>query len=150
MAARLSLARRDADAGVRGGVDQINSLTTRIASLNASLATVSANGSEALHLQDEMSVALDSLSGLVDISTINRADGGVDLSFGNGHPLVIGANAYQLTLDSTRDGLASIVSEGTDVTSEITSGRIGGLLSRARRAHPRLSRSRWTRWPTAS
>jgi flagellar hook-associated protein 1 FlgK len=53
----------------------------------------------------------------------------VDVSFGNGRPLVIGANTYALDVTSTPpSGFAALVSAGTAVTSEVTGGTIGGLI----------------------
>jgi flagellar hook-associated protein 1 len=131
MTGRLDQARRDADGGVRDGVAQVNALAERIARLNASVATASATAGAAggESLKDDLSEALKSLSGLIDISTIPRADGGVDVSFGNGRPLVIGANAYALDVTSAPpSGFAALVSAGTTVTSEVTGGSIGGLI----------------------
>jgi flagellar hook-associated protein 1 FlgK len=129
MSGRLDLARRDADAGVRAGVDEINVLVERIASLNNSLSKVPPDGSQSLQLRDELGLAVKDLSGLIDIDTIARPDGGLDVSFGNGRPLVIGAYEYKIEVSSSGPlGLATISAQGFPVTSEITGGRIGGLL----------------------
>ena len=129
MSGRLELARRDADASIRAGVDQVNELATRISSLNEGLGKVSPDAAESLHLRDQLGEALKELSTLIDIDTIPRADGGVDVSFGNGRPLVIGVYDYPIeTVSAGPLGLATIASQGTPVTAEITGGRIGGLL----------------------
>jgi flagellar hook-associated protein 1 FlgK len=127
VAARLASAQRDADAQVKAGVDQINGLATQIASLNASMSTVSASGGEAL--RDKLGVALSTLSGLIDISVVARPDGGADVSVGNGHALVIGASPYPLgTSPMAGSGLADLTSGGSIITAAVTGGRVGGLL----------------------
>ncbi|MEO7275181.1 MAG: flagellar basal body rod C-terminal domain-containing protein, partial [Vicinamibacterales bacterium] len=78
---------------------------------------------------DDIGVALTSLSSLVNISTIARAGGGVDVTYGNGHPLVLDANVYSLDVSSGPPNFfARLQSAGTDVTSEMTGGSIAGLL----------------------
>ncbi len=129
MAGRLDQARRDADSGVRDGVGQVNALAQRIASLNASLGAAAGGAPGGEELKDSLNEALKSLSGLIDIGTIPRADGGVDVSFGNGRPLVIGANTYTIDVASTPpSGSAALLSDGTTVTSEVTGGSIAGLI----------------------
>ena len=129
MVGRLDLAARDADAGVRTAVDQVNDLVGRIARINASLGGVSPASSEAQTLLDNQGELVASLSQLVDIDTIPRAPGGVDITFGNGRPLVIGANTYTLeTAAVGPSGTTAILSQGITVTGEITGGRIGGLI----------------------
>ncbi len=129
MVDRLSLARRDADAGVKDSVRAVNDLAGRIARLNEALGTVRPNESQAMTLQDELGEAVKQLSTLIDIHTIPRANGGFDVTFGNGRPLVVGENTYPLeTATVGPDGITAILSEGTTVTSEISGGRIGGLV----------------------
>jgi len=129
MASRLAQARRDTDASVRDGVTQVNALAQRIAKLNASFGAASGVEGATETLKDEIGVALKSLSSLVNISTITRADGGVDVTFGSGHPLVLDDNVYSLDLTSgPPNGFARLQSAGTDVTSEVTGGSIGGFL----------------------
>jgi flagellar hook-associated protein 1 FlgK len=127
MASRLSSAERDADMQVRSAVDQINALAEQVASLNAAMAGVSASGREAL--RDKLNTTLTSLSQLVDIGVVTRPEGGADVSVGNGRALVIGANTYGLGVVSAGgSGSADLTSGGAVITSEVTGGRIGGLL----------------------
>ena len=131
LAERFAVAQRDADAEVRTSVDQVNGLASRVAALNGAIAAADANEVDALH--DQQSVALKSLAGLIDIGVMTRQDGGVDVSIGNGRALVVGNNTYPLTTTTSPPlGFASVVATGADVpadiTSEITGGRLGGLI----------------------
>jgi flagellar hook-associated protein 1 FlgK len=112
---------------VKSSVDQINTLAAQVALLNASMAGAGASGNEAL--RDKLDVALSSLSQLIDIGVVSRSDGGADVSIGNGRALVIGANTYQIGVTPMAgSGLANLTSAGTVMTTEITGGRVGGLL----------------------
>jgi flagellar hook-associated protein 1 FlgK len=73
-------------------------------------------------------VALNRLAELSAVTVLERADGAVDVSIGQGRPLVIGSRTYDVTVSSDTNGLAVLSIEGTDITGEITSGRLGGLL----------------------
>jgi flagellar hook-associated protein 1 len=127
VASRLASAGRDADAGVRSSIDQINELAAQIASINASMAGAGPSGSEAL--RDKLGVALTSLSQLIDIGVVSRPDGGADVSVGNGRALVIGATPYQIDATAAAGtGLTDLTSGGVVITAEVTGGRVGGLL----------------------
>jgi len=128
MADRLESARRDADAHVKGAVEEINSLAERVARLNAAIPSARLNGS-AQTLEDEQSQLVRQLAELVDVHVIPRQEGGVDLTIGNGRPLVAAANAYALeALPTLPGGSVALSSQGVTVTSELTGGSIGGLL----------------------
>ena len=128
MAGRIDASRRDADNKVRASVEAINSLAERISALNHSIASAGP-GQSTLHLQDQQGELLRELSGLVDISALDHGDGVVDVTYGNGRPLVVGRSAYTLDMASTPPtGLATLSSGGVNVTAEITGGRLGGLL----------------------
>jgi len=128
MAGRIENARRDTDTDIRATVENVNSLTSRIAVLNASMQAPA--NSSTLNLQDEQAGLVRQLSELVGITVLERPEGGVDISTGNGRPLVVGNSQYALVATPSAPAGYSVLSiNGTTVTSEITSGRLGGLLS---------------------
>lgn len=127
LATRLDDSSLDVDRKVRSAVEEINSLASQIASLNQKI--TAAGGESALHLRDEQTEALKKLAGFVDIQPVYDPDGTVQVSFGLGHPLVIGQTAYTVGItNAPTTGFARITSQGVDVTSEVKSGRLGGLL----------------------
>jgi flagellar hook-associated protein 1 len=129
MVSRLNLAQRDADSRVRGVVDQINSLATRISTLNVSIAKAGGSGADIQTLKDQQNEAVKTLAGLMNVDVLERQDGGVDITFGLGRPLIIGDTPFALTATPTGPlGLSTISSNGVDITSEIQSGTLGGLL----------------------
>ena len=57
-------------------------------------------------------------------------EGGVDITVGSGRPVVVGSTAYAVSAVSAPPaGYADLKINGTTVTSEITGGRIGGLIA---------------------
>jgi flagellar hook-associated protein 1 FlgK len=128
MAGRLVTARRDADRQVRSTAEEINVLTDQIRSLNASIASAPSPESS-LHLRDEQNQLVRQLSEIVDLQVLDRQEGGVDITVGNGRPLVIGETSYSVTVSNIAGtGYAALGINGTTVTSEITGGKLGGLL----------------------
>jgi flagellar hook-associated protein 1 FlgK len=130
LAGRLADARTNADTRVLSAVDQVNELATRLAAVNQSMATAGAADSpQRLQYRDEQLGLIEKLSGLLQVQTVAREDGGFDVTFGNGRALVIGTIAVPLDTTREADGTARLTSQGVDVTSEIPGGEIDGLLS---------------------
>ena len=50
-----------------------------------------------LHLQDQQGELVRRLSEIIDVDVLQREDGGVDITIGNGRALVIGENDYPVT-----------------------------------------------------
>jgi flagellar hook-associated protein 1 len=128
MASRFDAGRRDADQQVRSTTEEINSLAEQIRALNRSIAA-SPSLESSLHLRDDQARLVRELSELVDIAVLDRREGGVDIAIGNGRPLVIGETQYDVELTNTPPaGYAALSINGSTVTSEITGGKLGGLL----------------------
>jgi flagellar hook-associated protein 1 FlgK len=125
----LASAQRYTDSQLRGAVDDVNALTEQIATLNTSIRGVESGSAMAAGLQDQLHLRLHELSELVDIDVIQQANGSVDVTFGPGRPLVLSTGAATLTATSgPPSGFATLSIGGVNVTSEFTSGRLGGLL----------------------
>src|SRR5688500_17133841 len=115
-AERLELSRRDADARLRGAVDEINTLSMRIAEINGVIPAATANGA-GLTLRDEQAQLVRRLSELANINVIARDDGGVDVTIGSGRPLVVAANSYQIGTTATAPfGYATLNAGDFDIT----------------------------------
>jgi flagellar hook-associated protein 1 FlgK len=127
MAGRFADAQRQADARVRGTVEEINSLADQIRALNDSM---SASGPEGrLALQDQMSNLLRSLNTLVNVDVVPREDGGVDITVGSGRALVIGDRTYRIeAVSQPPNGFAAVQAGGIDITSELRGGRLVGAI----------------------
>jgi flagellar hook-associated protein 1 len=119
-----------------GDVSQINSITTNIASLNQQIAADSSTGQTPNQLMDQRDQLITQLSKYVAVHTATESNGSMDVYVGNGQALVVGGTATKLTTiagayDSSELGIAINGASGTpvDITSEISGGELGGLLS---------------------
>jgi flagellar hook-associated protein 1 len=125
---RFQALQRDADHRVEATVDQINALAARIAVLNGSLGEVGASGT-APHLQDEQAKLIKELAALTEIKVIERPDGGMDIDAAGGRALVVGSTAYSMVATPVGpSGRVAVSIGGTNVTAELTGGRLGGIL----------------------
>lgn len=123
--------RVNSDREIRDAMAQVNALSTQLADLNKQISQT--DPSQSAGLLDQQAVVIAAIGQLVDVHAIERTDGSVDLQVGNGRGLVIGNNAYALqAITDPSTGFANIQATGaaapTDVTSEISGGKIGGLL----------------------
>lgn len=127
VANRLADNAREADAGIRSAVNDVNRLSTQIAKLNDEIALGVAAGGDVEALRDTQQVALEELSALTAVAVQTRKDGGIDVSIPSGRALVIGASSYAVGVSNGANGYASLSLNGAAVTSEFSSGKIGGL-----------------------
>jgi flagellar hook-associated protein 1 FlgK len=131
LAASFQTAQISADNELRDDIGQVNALAKQIADINAGIATVGIDNAQGL--LDQQEEALSALTQLTNIQVTQNNDGTIGVSLGNGRALVVGATSYDLSaVSSPPNGFAQVFSAGasvsTDVTSEITGGRIAGLL----------------------
>jgi flagellar hook-associated protein 1 len=115
------------DLSVVQQVGQINQLTQQIATLNGQVANLENVGENAGTFIDQRQQAIDQLSSLVDVSVI-PSDNTLTLITANGAPLVTGQQSFQLQTQTTPSGLHDVYSQGNDITSQITSGQLGGTI----------------------
>jgi flagellar hook-associated protein 1 FlgK len=128
MSQRLTDSQTDADTQVRASVDQINTIVTQLGKLNASASSVASTGGLPA-LQDQQGQLVRQLSALTNVQVLDQGNGVINVSFGNGRPLVVGETTYPVGVTSTAPtGYAQITSGGTTVTSEITGGKLAGYL----------------------
>lgn len=126
-AARLAEQRRVADHSIQDAVAELNDLAQSVARLNGRL--LSGGGHDAESLRDERAVLLKRMAGLAGVTVVDRGDGAVDVTLGSGHALVVGANAYTMDMAAEPpNGFVSLTIADHDVTGQIGSGRLGGLL----------------------
>lgn len=116
-------------------VGEINGLTRRIAALNNEIAEATGSGISANDLLDARDRAVQELSGLIGISTVEQTDGSLNIFFGTGQSLVQGVESYDLATQTSifgegRTNVTLNVGTGTrEVDDLITGGSLGGVLS---------------------
>lgn len=125
------------DGQISDTVGQIDSIAQQIQQYNAQ--KLQSPGPDA-GADAQLHSALDSLSQLVNFSTVTQSDGTVAVMLAGGTPLVMGKQAYPLSSNASVSATPPPVnalspptahvldSQGNDITNEITSGKLGGLL----------------------
>ncbi len=110
---RLDEIRRSADAQVRSTVDQVNTLSVRVADLNDKIRAAEASGGEASSLRDQRTEIVNKLAELSGARSTDNSDGTVTLTIGEGRPIVAGDKAFALEVSSTPPiGLATVTIDG--------------------------------------
>jgi flagellar hook-associated protein 1 len=113
---------------VVGDVNQVNSLTATIASLNMQIASLSPNA-DAGTLEDQRQLTIAQLSQLVGLDQISTQQNGITLTTSSGAVLVSGNTSFSMV--TTQVGGNTDVFAGDppqDVTSNLTGGDLGGVL----------------------
>jgi len=126
-ATSLTQQQNSLDLNVVQTVGQINQLTQQIAQLNQQVSNLQNVGENAGTFVDQRTQAIDQLSALVDVSVI-PSNNTLTLTTANGTPLVTGQQSFQLQTQVNSAGLHDVYSQGNNITSQITSGQLGGTL----------------------
>jgi flagellar hook-associated protein 1 FlgK len=124
----LTSLQQSANTTVTQTVSQINSLTTQIAKLNGEVSSAVSTGQNASSFQDQRDQLVNQLSGLVDLSEIDAGNGSLTLTTTGGTSLVVGTQSYNLYTQASSSGFQDIYSQGSDITSSITGGTLGGAI----------------------
>jgi len=123
----LDQQRSGLDLQVSQDVSQVNVLTSQIAALNNQISQLQGVNQDASALVDQRDVLIGQLSSLIDVSTI-QSDNGLTLTTSNGTALVVGGQSFPLSTQTNASGMQDIYSQGTDITTKLTSGELAGLL----------------------
>jgi flagellar hook-associated protein 1 FlgK len=137
VANHLVAQRTSLNESVDQAVGQINELTQQIAQLNKQIGIVEDAGQSAGTFLDQRTQLIDQLSSLVDVSVI-PSDNTVTLTTASGTPLVAGQQSFSLTTAPDVSGAQHIFSQGTDITSTIVSGQLGGIVEARDRQIPAI------------
>ena len=126
------------DQSVPQTVDQINRLTSQIATLNGQVAQMQGLGKDPGSTQDQRDELIRQLSGLVNIS-VTQSDTGLTLTTANGVPMVVANQSYSLLANANNSVLEHVYSaQGQDITSQITGGQLGGTIQIRDQVLPQL------------
>jgi len=110
-------------------VGTINTLTSQIAEFNGKIGAIEISGGSASGMSDQRDQCISELSELIGIRILNKKYGVVDVIAGE-IPLVMNATAQELEVGLDENGdLGITVTNAFNYTTNIQSGKIGGLLS---------------------
>ncbi len=137
LSASVASAATDAETGITANVNQINTLAKQIQSYNIARQQ---SGADNAGLDANVAAALETLSGLVNISASTAADGTTTVLLGGQTPLVQGAQLFSIQSAYAPDGAVTPPNPGgapavqiqdqygNDITSQVTDGSLAGLL----------------------
>lgn len=120
---------RNVDLSVSQSVNQINTLTSQIAQLNGEISAANQIGQNAGSFVDQRDQLVNQLSGLIDVSEIPAGNGSLTLTTTGGTSLVVGTQNFQLnTQPDPTTGFQQVYSQGSNITSTVTGGSLGGAI----------------------
>lgn len=111
-----------------GIVSNVNSLLSSIAQLNVEIQGSSPNA-DAGTLEDQRQQDLTQLSQLIGFDQIKTENNGLTLTTGSGQPLISEGQAFPLSTSLVNGQVDIIAASGADVTSTLTGGQLGGILT---------------------
>ncbi len=123
---RLSEIQLGTDKQIRADVEQVNSLSEKIADLNVKIKTAEATGGSTSGLRDQRGEFVKQAAELTGARSTENGDGTISLTIGEGRALVSGDKAFKLTTtDTPPNGLATINIDGQPAVFD--EGAIRGL-----------------------
>ena len=129
----LNQSQQNLDLALQGAVEEINRLSGQLADLNAKILSSEAGSASANDYRDQRELVLKELSTLIDIDTFEDANGAVSVLVASGRPLVSANQYWLLSTEVNASGLHDVVwvddsGSTTNITSDISSGKLKGLL----------------------
>lgn len=136
---RMTEIRDGTNSQIKGQVTAINTYAEQIADVNQRIILAqSANPSQPPNdLLDQREQMLKDLNKLIRVTPMTQGDGSFNVFIGNGQPLVVGTQSYQLQAVAARDDPERIVVAIKGVggaplilpESQVTGGALGGLVA---------------------
>jgi flagellar hook-associated protein 1 len=125
---RLEKIEKNTDDEIESMVSQLQGLAKTVANLNLSISRQRASGAEPNDLLDKRDEALRQLSEIASVQLVEQDSGDINIFIGNGEPLVVGSSVGKLEVLTGGKILFANSITSSDITSEITGGKLGGLL----------------------
>jgi flagellar hook-associated protein 1 len=125
--------RSNADQDIASSVTSINSDINQIADLNQQIKKMAAAGQSTADLEDQRNSALQDLSSYMNVSYYTASNGDLQVYSSSGQALV-DSSAHTLSYTASSNVSAStsfskITVGGVDINSQITSGKVGALIT---------------------
>lgn len=126
-AAGLANIGQNAERQIQAGVDAVNRIAARIRDLNVVIQRNFHSTADA-GIDASMNVALEELSNYANYSVLQQRDGSISVYFGGQTPLVLGQDQYRIQADVSSAVTKIRDAEGSDITSQVTTGKLAGVL----------------------
>lgn len=132
---QLVASREDVNSQITASVTSINAYARQIAQLNDAIQKASASGSQPNDLMDQRDQVIADLNKEVKATVIKQGDNSYGVSIGNGQQLVMGTQAFSLTVLQSPDDVGRLqvgYTGGNGRTSPLpenalAGGKLGGL-----------------------
>jgi flagellar hook-associated protein 1 len=111
----------------RGAIDAINHLATTIAQINIHNRGRKPGSTDA-GVDAQLNSSLEELSQLVNFTSLQQPDGTVTVYIGGQTALVTNDQAYAIQGDFSTSQAKILSSAGTDISGQLTGGKLGALL----------------------
>lgn len=129
MGAQFDKMQADLDSEIKVRVQEVNSLTQKIAELNVEILSVETSKDTANDLRDERNLAIDRLSKLVDCDVYETQDGQIDVTIGGYFLVSKGINDRVKTVENKEGSLFTAVAfEESGIIIPVGNGTIKGLM----------------------
>ncbi len=128
IARNLQTQRSSLDLNVGQTVDEINTLTGQISKLNQQISSLQNVGEDASLFIDQRTNAIQQLSELIDVQVI-RTESSITVTTGSGALLVSEGHNFELSRETGTDGMQRVLAQNVDLTAQISSGKLGGLIA---------------------
>ncbi|AND89043.1 MULTISPECIES: flagellar hook-associated protein FlgK [Bradyrhizobium] len=125
--------RSNADKDIASSVDDVNKDLQQIANVNAEIKQVAASGQSTADLEDQRNTALQDVASKMNVSYFTASNGDLQVYTTSGQALV-DSSAHTISYTtaanvSSSTSFGAISVNGVDITSQITSGDIGALVT---------------------
>lgn len=134
--------RSDADQDISSSIDDVNTDLQSIADLNAEIKQTAAAGQSTADLEDQRNTALQDVASKMNVSYFTASNGDLQIYTTTGQALVDSSahtisytaaanvsSSTTYTAGSSSSGFSAISVNGVDITSQITGGDIGALVT---------------------
>lgn len=129
LGSQLDKMQTDLDSEIRVRIDEINTLTSKIAKLNVNILSVETAGDTANDLRDERNLYIDRITKLVDCDTNEMQDGQIDITVGGYFLVNKGVNERLKTVENETGSLFSAPAlEKSGIIVPIKNGILKGLM----------------------
>lgn len=126
---RFSAIEKSINSEIKTITEQVTSLAQSVAQLNQKIAQLAGGGTgQPNDLLDQREEALRKLSELVSVTAVQQDGGDINVFIGNGQPLVVGSTVSRFSVSLSGEVLLSNGVQSADVTSQLSGGKVGGLL----------------------
>jgi flagellar hook-associated protein 1 FlgK len=125
----LQVLQSNTDVAVQQSVSQVNQITTQIASLNTQISGLQGVGQDAGAALDQRTQLVRQLSGLIGVSETDGGNGSLTITTSNGAALVVAGHSFALSTQiNSNTTYHDVFSQGTNITSSINGGALGGQI----------------------